>query len=431
MKGNFMPKLNNKGFGIIPILIISLLIGVFGIFTFNYLSSNGVLSKSENRDLAQVNIPDYTSPNKTVPSGAMIEATLSYNETSGYQTGYIRLNLKGISNNINALRYDLNKYGLEVQDYCMTQVCPKPRIVKPRVNLVSLNPVEAEIEVPVTPMVKSIAYKSYPQRNRYDMPEFVFRNKLDNWTIKLNDESRTFSLVRNNESTNIGVYIKSGNSTTGQTNLEFLINGIGDNSANFIRSIRVEGVRRMDRIGSTYRTTIVRPNVVYRNGQGVMNITALSNTSTIYFGLGDLKVQFLPVPSGWRVNPKGDGLDRDFQTENPSVVDITLISMANKSQTYEVRVSGNAALKQINEIISSKGINRVDGTSYNNSKTTTFYPIPRMYNGYFTFTVTALPNTLSFYVNSPHRDIKAVPGKIPAGWKINQNSDGLDRIGNR
>ena len=425
-----MPKLNNKGFGLIPILVISLLIGVLGVFTFNYLSSNGVLSKTESRDLAQVN---NTSPNKTVPSKAVIEATLSYNETSGYQTGNIRLNLKGSVNDINALRGELNKYGLEVQDYCMTAACPKARIVKPRISFVeNRNFIEINADVPVTGMVKSISYKSYPQRNRFDMPQFVFKSRLDNWTISLNDESRTFSLVRNNESTNIGVYLKSANSTTGQTNLEFLINGIGDDTAKVIRSIRTNGVKRIDRVGfDTYRTATVRPVVTY-NGQGQMIISALSTTSSIYLVLdNNTKVEFLPVPKGWQVNQKGDGLDRISSAVKPSVVDITLISTSGKNATYLVTVTGEGAYKQILEIINTKGINRVDGTSFNNSKTTTLRPIPRMFEGSFSFTVTALPNTISFYVNSSEKNLFAVPGKIPAGWKINQNFDGLDRIGNR
>jgi len=54
MKGNKMfKKINNHGFGLVPILVLSLFVGVLGVFTYNYYSSNEVLSMKGVGSLSQ------------------------------------------------------------------------------------------------------------------------------------------------------------------------------------------------------------------------------------------------------------------------------------------------------------------------------------------------------------------------------------------
>jgi len=242
-----------------------------------------------------------------------------------------------------------------------------------------------------------------------------------------------FEILRKNQPTTVGVYLRSANSSRGQENYEVYINGIGDDTAELIRTIRTSGISRMDMVGSNLRTVVLKPAVTYVNGQGRFNITALNNTRTFYFNSSrKLNLDINPIPAGWVKNKIGDGVDRVATPEKPAIVDITFIRNIGNQQEFEVSIIGRGQpLEDLIRVLIS-GIKRVDLIG-NQSRTTTLNIIPfktQLENGdsKLSLRVLALPTTRTFYVNSSKRDIKAVPGKIPAGWKLNNNKDGLDRI---
>ena len=117
-----------------------------------------------------------------------------------------------------------------------------------------------------------------------------------------------------------------------------------------------------------------------------------------------------------------------------AVVDIVSKGRQGANEIFEVKVTGaGKGADSIRNIIFKSGVIRLDGASYSSARYTILKPITyeEVGGGAFTFTVTALPNTLTFYVNAGTNasiSIDAKPGKIPAGWKINNKMDGLDRI---
>ena len=115
-----------------------------------------------------------------------------------------------------------------------------------------------------------------------------------------------------------------------------------------------------------------------------------------------------------------------------AVVDIVSKGRQGANEVFEVRVNGaGKGAGAIFAIIKEKGVVRLDGPNFQQAKYTILKPEVKSQVGYFTFDVVALPNTLNFYVNAGTNasiNIDAKPGKIPAGWKINNKMDGLDRI---
>jgi hypothetical protein len=417
-----MPKISNKGFGFIPVLVLSLLVGVVAFGSYTLYNKENVLPA--NTQLAQ-KLPT-TNPGKN-----LIKVTLGFNPTPGtYETGKITLKVTSDSAVMGELNADMKKYGLEVQDYCMTAVCPKPRIVRPVITFVGNS--YLLVEVPVTPMVKSISFNAYPVNMDPKMPPFSFENKLNGWVPNLSENNRKISLVRLNYPLNVRITLKSANSSNGSEIYDVYINGIGDDAAELIRTIRTSGIKRVDSVGNRLVTTVVKPNIVY-DGQGRFIITALKNTKTFYANPSRrLNIDFTPMPNGWVKNKNGDGVDRVATPEKPAIVDITLIRNIGNQQEFEVSIIGSGQpLEDLNSVIVG-GIKRVDLIG-NQLRTTTLNIIPfktQIGNGNskLSLRVRALPNTRTFYVNSSKRDIKAVPGKIPAGWKLNNNQYGIDRI---
>ena len=115
-----------------------------------------------------------------------------------------------------------------------------------------------------------------------------------------------------------------------------------------------------------------------------------------------------------------------------AVVDIVSKGRQGANEVFEVTVNGaGRGAGQIMDIIKNKGVVRLDGPNFQQAKYTILKPQVKSQVGSFSFEVIALPNTLNFYVNSGasyNNYVDAKPGKIPAGWKINNKMDGLDRI---
>jgi len=215
---------------------------------------------------------------------------------------------------------------------------------------------------------------------------------------------------------------------------EVKITGTGQGSKDIRDFITRRGVKRIDESSNGRRvTSVVRP--VIKNGKGFFSFTLIAypNTLTFYVDSPKSNIQAIPgkIPSGWAINGKMDGLDRVVAFRNPAIVDVTFKGTQGKTKNeiYEVKVSGTGSgAKMIREIITRNGVVRLDGKDYNQTNVTVLKPVIASYPGYFTFTVVALPTTLTFFVNSPNFYVDAEPGKIPSGWKINGKMDGLDRI---
>ncbi|NBO17462.1 MAG: hypothetical protein EBV07_01040, partial [Proteobacteria bacterium] len=115
-----------------------------------------------------------------------------------------------------------------------------------------------------------------------------------------------------------------------------------------------------------------------------------------------------------------------------AVVDIVSKGKQGANEVFEVTVTGaGRGAGQIMDIIKNNGVVRLDGPNFQQAKYTILKPQVKSQIGSFSFEVIALPNTLTFYVNSGasyNNYVDAKPGKIPAGWKINNKMDGLDRI---
>lgn len=442
MKGNKMfKKINNHGFGLVPILVLSLFVGVLGVFTYNYYSSNEVLSMKGVGSLSQrPGDGEYTFPPK-LPQG-IINATLDFNGTPNtYQTGQLKIEVSITSDeDIVYLRNSLRMNGLEIEEYCMTAICPKPRIVKPVVTLGCKNSVPScspkdtvlTILIPVTPNVKSVSYVNTKGYDYEKLPKFKFDNKLTNWEVELFKDEKLFSIRRKNEKANVRVTLLSVNNNTGQMNLEFLINGIGNDSAALIRSIRMNGVRRIDKRGDFPSTITLRPNVSVSQGQGKFNMQALKNTSTIYFALGNLKVEFLPILSGWSVNKNGDGIDRVVLGLPPriSITEVKLAGGVESNFNFIVRADNKSDMNTILSTIKDSGVTvtRCIGDQK------CYYPVqkPNVVCGdYVTvgcrFSV-RVPNDAQYiYFNYRNNYINSAIQQTPRNWVPNGNGDGINK----
>lgn len=434
-------NINNHGFGMVPILVLSLFVGVLGVLTYNYYNSNEVLSMKGVGSLSQRPGEGQFSFPPKLPQGT-INATLDFNETPNtYQTGQLKIEVSLSSDDdIVYLRNSLRINGLEIQEYCMTAVCPKPRIIKPVVKVGCKNseptcsPRDTVLTalIPVTPNVRSVSYINTKGYDYEDLPKFKFDNKLNNWDVELAKEDKLFSIRRKDEKANVRVTLISVNNNTGQMNLEFLINGIGNDSAALIRSIRMNGVKRIDRRGDTPITATVRPNLRIMQGQGKFNLQALRNTSTFYFLLGDVKVEFLPIPSGWSVNQNGDGIDRVVLGLPPriSITEVKLSGGAESNFNFIVRAENKSDMDTILSTLKDNGVTvtRCIGDQK------CYYPIqnPNVVCGdYVTvgcrFSV-RVPNDAQYiYFNYKNNYINSVIQQTPRNWVPNGNGDGIDK----
>ncbi len=365
-----MPQImNNKGFGVIPILVLSLVLGLVALAGYKMLGQDKVLPEST--QYAQVNFPT------TVPSN-LIKIRLGYTETSGFKNGKITLRISLNNDKVGALG-ELNayikKYGLVVEDYCMAAVCPRPRIVKPNLTFVE-RPTEMYLqgEIPVTSLVKSVSL-SNPVNIDPKVPPFSFENNLVEWDLRLSDGNRKFSIIRKSEKTIVGITLIS-KLPNGQETYQVYINGVGDDSAELIRTIRTTGIKRMDLVGSNLRTTVVKPAVTYANGQGKFNVTALNNTRTFYVTPSrKLNIDISSIPAGWVKNKNGDGFDRLEQDIKPviSVMETPINGSTDRNFNFVMKASkGNMDL--ILNVLNSEGVQVSrffgDNSDYPNQKPT-------------------------------------------------------------
>lgn len=213
---------------------------------------------------------------------------------------------------------------------------------------------------------------------------------------------------------------------------EVRVTGTGQGSKDIRDIITRRGVKRIDGVDyNNSKISLVRPSIVNGNGFFTFNLIAYPNTLTFYVDSPSfyVKAEAGKVPAGWKINNKRDGLDRIEPFKRLAVVDITFKGNQGINQIYEVKVTGTGSgSKMIRDIITKNGVVRLDGKNYNQTNVTVLKPRIFDYPGYFTFTVVAIPSTLTFFVNSPSIYVEAEPGKIPTGWRINNKMDGIDRI---
>ena len=294
-----MPKISNKGFGFLPVLLLSLLVGVLSLIGYKFYTSDSD------------NVLQMKSSISTKNQSNGYDVELTYIGSDKYQTGKIVLILTNrgevIHESVRNFSTILRTSGVIVEEFCVTAVCPKSKIVKPSVKSINRG---LQFEIPVTPLVKKISFDAGKSIDANLESSWDNSGVTNMWVVGTEGLNR-FEILRKNQPTTIGVYLRSANSSRGQENYEVYINGIGDDTAELIRTIRTSGISRMDMVGSNLRTVVLKPAVTYANGQGRFNITALNNTRTFYVNSSrKLNMDINPIPAGWVKNKNGDGIDR-------------------------------------------------------------------------------------------------------------------------
>jgi len=426
-----LKKINNHGFSVIHItvFIFALLMGVFGIYAFyNNFSLNSVLSWNTNNTVAQL----PTGVNKTAPQNS-IQYVFVKNGDSKYN-GRILIQLKSWNKQMQGLAARINIDGVQIEEYCSFTKCPIYKTeIPPKGNtgrdLSKSIYVTYSVAVNSSTRVVSICQnKNASECKGLDMTDvgvpFGWKPGPDG-----------LSIVRESEQAVVDVNLVR--TVNNQQTFDVVIKGVGEGANSIVKTLRLRGLKRID--GKNYtsaKTTVLKPQVQVGDGFFRFSVVALPQTLTFYADSMDRNVDAVPgkIPSGWKLNSNKDGIDRDIKISDLAVVDVTFKGNVGKEEVYEVKVTGDRnsqGVKDIINIISTSGVIRLDGRNYNSARVTVLSPKINYGNGFLTFEVRAVSDTLTFFVNAPNainRSVQAEPGKIPAGWKINGKRDGLDRI---
>ena len=374
------------------------------------------------------------------PDASEVGISMEYTQVGDmYQNGKVTLTLAGPDSVLKEINKNLQRVGTYSSDYCMVLNCPgSSKFVRSK-TILSSREGKLVVEIPVTSLTKSISFIPYFQINNPNQPKFKVSNELNGWENSILLDGKQLRITRKNESTNLGVYLKNVNTSTGQQNLEILINGIGDNTANLIRNLRTVGLTRVNMVGDKETLNIVKPVINYRNGQGVFSITALKNTKSFILPtkVGDISsvnLDINPVPSNWKVVSDGKGIERTSMGVS-SVIRVVSTPIAGSTDTnFNFTVlAGKSDMEKVLSTLENDGVTVTKCTGDEKC----FYPVQKIKGAACGDYLTAgckfsvrVPNdaTMIYFNYKQGNSVSSDMKLLPKGWRAAENGTGLNKF---
>ena len=429
---DFMPKFysikNNYGISLIPVLVLSLVVGIGALLSYKFYSSNNVLQMQ-------------SKSNSTPSESNELEVSIEYVQRGSIMnTGVVTYNIKGNVEKLIEINQNLQKTGayISTSDLCFTVLSKcnfELKNLKRKTTLL-VNEKLLKVEFPVTFLTQMVLFNPYFQVNSVNKPKFKILNSLDGWDVVMLKDNEYFRLLRQNEKPLVKVELKSLNNNTGQQNLEVRIDGVGNEVAGLIRAINTKGIKRIDISGAKEITSIVRPVVNYKGREGIFALSSLKNTKSFILPNssssptneeGDIsRYDFSNNLGGWSVNKDSNGIEREI-SKLPSRIQITqLPSKTINSFVFNFVINGSSTdLEKISNTVKNKGLTV---TSCMGEKSC-FYPVQKpnivCNNLGCRFSIEVPKDAGYIYFNYEGDAVFSVFEKLPAGWVTETTGQGI------
>jgi len=396
---NFMPKiLNNKGFSVLHILVLTLFIGVVGVFAYNHYSNNQVLQSSTNTPI-------------DMEFGIIETNTDSLISIGFYTPKYVN------SSFVSDLIKKLQTKGFYAEIYCDTGSCnTRNQVIYPK----NIENTSFGFKVTMNTLGKLRSLKINDDSIDKSKVKVRIIDSWDRW------ESSGTGIIRKKSRLEIANFVPGPN-TDNPTYLQIQIIGEGDAFWNFISNIKSRGVSINDcsSTNSVCQTSKVSISMFQQFNiySYDFRIPVSKFTRLVSFDISSKDLNNTTWSKfesfGWRVS--SDRLS--IQNTKFKVIPRVSFSIITQSATIiklSIKVFNTNTYVDINTALRN-GV--FYSTSTNNSKINSTPISFGCYSDYCEY-VYVLPKTVKL-IDSTRSDINII--QIPSGWKLNSSGTGITR----